>query len=369
VVHAAPGSIYLGDPNKPFFDQFFTLIQPQFPQVHFVDRWGTNGRMPATATAQDVIFYSDRNLPGGVGGLPRQASDKLPQCFMDARYLINIGAMKGHESAGVTMCAKNHFGSQCRQSGWNGDQGWAWHLHYALPADYCTPGYGKYRNLVDLMGHKDLGGKTLLSVLDGLWSGRTSTPISPNKWISLGNDYPSSIFMSQDIVAIEAVGLDFLQEEYRKPNYTDTAYLYATSIVGADDYLYQAADKANWPATIGGQAFPGYDPEGDGTFIGSLGTFDHWNNATNKQYSRNLDPVNGKGVELVTVGATQVRKTPAKPAQVSLPAGKSGVLFLVNGRRIAKSAPGSGNILKNTAHGAYISRDPDGACRKVVPVN
>ena len=31
----------------------------------------------------------------------------------------------------------------------------------------------------------------------------------------------------------------------------------------------------------------------------SLGVLEHWNNSTDKQYSRNLDPSTGKGIELV----------------------------------------------------------------------
>jgi hypothetical protein len=64
-------------------------------------------------------------------------------------------------------------------------------------------------------------------------------------------------------------------------------------MAGVDDYLHQAADPNNWPADIN------YDPENNGTLIGSLGVHEHWNDANNKQYTRNLDPVNGKGIELV----------------------------------------------------------------------
>ncbi len=369
VVHAAQTDIYLGDPGKPFFDQFFSLVQPHFPKVNYIDVWGISGRMPATATAQPVIFYSDRNLPDDLAGFPRQASDKIPQCFVDARYLISLAPLKAHESAGLTACAKNHFGSQLGPNPFNGDQGGAWHLHYALPSNGGRPGYGVYRNLVDLMGHQHLGGKTLLSVLDALWSGNTSTPIAPGKWKSMSNTYPSSIFMSQDIVAIEAVGLDFLKAEYTSPNYTDTCYLYPTRVVGIDDYLYQAADPANWPDSVAGKPFPGYDPNGDSTLIGSLGTYDHWNNATDKQYSRNLDPVNGKGIELVTAGATAVSPGSVRPAQAALAKSKSAALYSVNGRLVAKTLPASGMRPGGVAPGAYIDRDTKGECRKVVPVN
>jgi hypothetical protein len=41
-----------------------------------------------------------------------------------------------------------------------------------------------------------------------------------------------------------------------------------------------------------------YDPERNGTRLTSLGTSEHWNNATEKKYSRNLSS-SGKGIELV----------------------------------------------------------------------
>ena len=44
-----------------------------------------------------------------------------------------------------------------------------------------------------------------------------------------------------------------------------------------------------------------YDPDGDGTRLESLGVHEHWNNAQEKQYSRNLGT--GEGIELVYVGA------------------------------------------------------------------
>ncbi|HVO72995.1 MAG TPA: T9SS type A sorting domain-containing protein, partial [Ignavibacteriaceae bacterium] len=46
-------------------------------------------------------------------------------------------------------------------------------------------------------------------------------------------------------------------------------------------------------------------PEGDGTFLTSLGTHDHWNNPVDKQYSRNLG--NGNGIELVEPSLVSVK--------------------------------------------------------------
>jgi hypothetical protein len=98
------------------------------------------------------------------------------------------------------------------------------------------------------------------------------------------------MFASQDPVALESVGLDFLRSEM--PLFKN-----------ADRHLHEAA-MANHPpsGTV-------YKP--DGIQIGSLGVHEHWNNSTYKQYSRNLNPKEGKGIELVNVSNLKaiVRKT------------------------------------------------------------
>jgi hypothetical protein len=143
------------------------------------------------------------------------------------------------------------------------------------------------------MGHEEIGGKTLLYIIDGLWAGRSWEGFL-EKWkmAPFNNDYPSSIFMSQDPVAIESVGYDFLLTEYAAKS-ASQKYPY---MLGADDYLLQAADPANWPDNVE------YDPEGDGTLLKSLGVYEHWNNATDMQYSRNLGF--GAGIELVKYDST-----------------------------------------------------------------
>jgi hypothetical protein len=292
-------NISIGDPNRPFYNEYYNKIQPLFPNVKYVDRWGTNGRTSyLPTTANNVIFYSDRRAD--------PAGDKLPQSMVDATYLLNVACLKAHEGAGVTLGAKNHYGSQCHSSPYNPSVGAAAHIYYARPDD--NSGYYKYRNLVDFLGHKDLGGKTVLSILDGLWGGYMSTPKAPNKWKSVpfNNDWPSSLIMSQDVVAIEAVGTDFVREEYQtKWGYTYAPYpnnwIAPNSVNGVEDYMYQAASSQYWPTTVDGHAFGGYDPEKDGAVIGSLGVYDHWNNPIDKQYSRNLDPDFGTGIELVAL--------------------------------------------------------------------
>jgi hypothetical protein len=105
------------------------------------------------------------------------------------------------------------------------------------------------------------------------------------KWQTapFNNDWPSSIFVSQDQVAIDSVGYDFLVNEW-----TDTN---GPTISGTQDYLHEAALANNPPS----MTF--YDPERDGTPLASLGVHEHWNNPQDKQYSRNLGT--GNGIELL----------------------------------------------------------------------
>ena len=138
-----------------------------------------------------------------------------------------------------------------------------------------------YNVLTDIYGSKHINGKTVLNIIDGLYSGDRWNS-KPRKWnmAPFNGKYPCSMFASQDPVALESVGLDFLRSEM-------------TLIKNADHHIHEAA-LANAPpsGTV-------YKP--DGTRIGSLGVHEHWNNSTNKQYSRNLNATTGKGIELVNV--------------------------------------------------------------------
>jgi len=144
---------------------------------------------------------------------------------------------------------------------------------------------GTYNPLVDLMGHEQFGGKTLLYMVDGLYASLTQTK-NISRFVSFNNGWTSSLFMSLDPVAIDSVCLDFLRNE-------PTEEPYVTGAV--DNYLHEAAFRD--PST--GRAPSGtlYDPEHDGTPLPSLGVHEHWNNATDKKYSRNLG--SGNGIELV----------------------------------------------------------------------
>jgi hypothetical protein len=278
VVGVAESDIYLGDPFRIFYDLYWNTCHTVYPDVHYCDKQGINGRQQTIPTSSELLKFSD-----GVFDV------RIPQEYVDATYFINMPCLKTHDSGGITLTAKNHQGSML-QDGANADEQSAFDMHYALPDHDATDGgHHRYRHLVDYMGHEQLGGKTLLAIVDGIWAGRSWEGFV-EKWqmAPFNNDYPSSLFLSQDEVAIQSVCYDFLLEEYKdKPSGERYPYM-----EGTDDFLYQAADATYWPAGVQ------YDPEGDGTIIGSLGVFEHWNDASSKQYSRNLG--SGSGIELIT---------------------------------------------------------------------
>jgi len=281
--------IYVGDPIAHLYQYTIDPIKAEYPNIKFFDRnLSKSGRTVTKGlTNGKVIYYSDEGKE-----MPEAVSDAMYQEMYDANYLINIAALKAHARAGITLCAKNHFGSHGRDG--------APHLHPGLIAPdndiQKRTDYNMYRILVDLIGHEKLGGNTVLFMIDGLWGGPEATE-KPVKWkmSPFNNDWPNSLLISQDQVALESVCLDFLRQEA-----TVNPILKNRPFFGAvDDYLHQSADKANWPANIV------YDPEGDGTPISSLGVHEHWNNATDKQYSRNLK--SGQGIELISTPKSLVK--------------------------------------------------------------
>lgn len=220
-----------------------------------------------------VVHYGDPDLVKGSGEVC------LPTVVSEAKYFINIALPRPHELAGVTLCAKNLFGSVWHPTIYDYYHQWQpKFMHEAIAAvdfpDLDLRPMGSYNALVDLMGHKDLGGKTLLFIVECIRYKYWSEP-------PFNGEPASSIFVSQDGVAIESVLIDFLRSEG------------ALSEGNIDNYLHEAAQANDPPSgTV-------YDPENDGVPLKSLGTHEHWNNSTDKQYSRNLG--NEEGIELIKI--------------------------------------------------------------------
>jgi hypothetical protein len=305
-VGVAETDIYIGDPMKHIYNHDYTLWHGEYSDIHYLDHDRDDGGREIAEVGDSMIHYSDSGavLREGDGNMQNAAlgdpiyNDYVYKIFEDCEYLINVPTLKGHMRAGVTMFAKNHFGSHTRDD--------AQHLHMGLVApdgpgvhpENERYGYGRYRVTVDLMGWKLFREKNLIYLMDALWSAGYEID-QPTKWKNppFNDDWSSSIFISQDNVAIESVGYDFLRTEYTSTNHPGLTY---PQMDGADDYLEQAADSANWTDSI-----PFYDPEDDGTPMPwSLGVHEHWNNVWNRQYSRNLGT--GNGIELVSVPDSNV---------------------------------------------------------------
>ncbi len=249
-------------------DRVFLKSHQAFPGVRFVDSKGDgkNGRFPVEYQ-KDTLHYSvEKPLVG----------KDLPKCVTEATYLVNMSLMKGHPTTGVTLTAKNHYGTVDVRD------------HEVYVNSHSHP-MGIYHPFVDMIGSRQLGGKTLLFVLDGLYGIRdvNDNVAEHGHWEKLFHgEWLASIFMSQDPIAIDSVGLDFLRTEFPLGRFTDFE-----PVKNADNYLHEAALADHPPSgTV-------YAP--DGERLKSLGVHEHWNDSTRKQYSRNLSP-NGTGIELVT---------------------------------------------------------------------
>jgi hypothetical protein len=263
--------------------------------VHFADWEGGDGREVCQRDLTSLLHWSV-----DVQGNPTY----LPTCVTQVKYLINLASLKGHNLAGVTLCAKNHFGTI--QADWKGapsqnaPQGA--NIHATIAAHDFNMGaewtwsqrpMKTYSALVDLMGHLHLGEKTVLFMLDGLYAAQhQSIEISnPSRWQAapFNQGWSSSILVSQDGVAIDSVGLDFLRNE---PTILNTPNVMPANST-CENYLHEAA-QADRPAS--GTV---YRPQGDEQGLPSLGVHEHWNNAQERKYSRNVGT--GNGIELIAI--------------------------------------------------------------------
>ena len=253
-------SITVFDTSRFIPGNLYDKIHAEFPGVVFVDHIGGDGRVKAEFKPNAIPF-----------SLPSRNASGLDTTVVDASYLIDAALLKGHVSSGITLCAKNLFGATSINPDWRKN------AHDGFPPNH--DGSPSYSAFVDFLGHKDLGEKTMLFIVDGLYGSQNADgpPVLKWKMAPFNDAWPSSLFMSLDGVAVDSVGFDFLTSEW--PNLVD--------IKNADNYLREAA-LANDPPS---KTF--YDPERDGIRCRSLGVHEHWNNATDKQYSGNLGKAHG----------------------------------------------------------------------------
>jgi len=256
------------DASRFITDDVYNKCHRVLPGVRFVDHTGGDGRIRAT--------FVDGAIPYSVA---TRLATGLASCLVEATYAIDLAILKGHGGQGVTLCAKNWYGATSIDPDWHRN----FYDSFAARRD----GRPTYHAFVDFMGHRDMGGKTVLFLIDALYADDLVNGPPRRRWAlpPFNGSWPASVFLSQDGVAIDSVGIDFLRSEW--PDLADLAY--------SDGYLHEAA-RADAPPS--GSV---YDPERDGTRLPSLGVHEHWNNAIHKQYSRNLG--GGDGIELLEVAS------------------------------------------------------------------
>ena len=293
IVGVSQDKISVGDPVNYFPQQWYDYLTPEFPDVRYLDHYSFTGRTQVQFS-DEPLFWSTTDADG-------KRQDYLPQSYADADYLINFAVMKSHVRGGITLCGKNHYGSLIRspvKDLWGYHDNNYYDLHTNLPGE--LPGRNRYRTLVDLMGHDQIRLKTLLYLVDGLYGGKTWDG-TPYKWnmTPFNGDWPSSLFASQDPVAIHSVGYDFLLAEWPQE--------VSIGEGSAQDYLHEAALAHDPPSGTF------YDPNhsGDVTRLASLGVHEHWDNPTDKKYSRNLGI--GYGIELISSEPPSRKSTPWIP--------------------------------------------------------
>lgn len=239
--------IYLCEPSRWLTDNLYKRCKAEFPDVHYIDNIGLEGR-------EKCEFY-DNAIPFSPGKGENQKG--LAKCIVDADYVINSALLKIHKGPGVTLTGKNWYGAT------NLDKDWRNNSHNSVSQDKRN-GLPKYSSFVDLMGHRDLGGKCLLYLIDGTYGSRDVNGKPAPKWEKepFCGDWACSLIMSQDALAGDSVALDILQGEWPEVG----------SLSFSDNYLVEAASIPSSPSgTV-------YDPEADGKPLTEpLGLQEHWN--------------------------------------------------------------------------------------------
>jgi hypothetical protein len=294
-------------------DPIFSKCKAQFPHVHFMGWVDTLGREKYVRDSSTYLHWSDSLTLEKDASVSAKGGNRtfLPTAVSKATYLINLANLKAHSYAGMTCCAKNHFGTLSVDDDFGNPYIWAPHAagvhtyvvvhsgtQWSAQLVFAKRPMGSYNALVDLMGHKDLGGNTFLFMVDALYAVKNEhgdNLDNTSRWKSapFNNNWTSSLFLSQDNVAIESVCLDFLRTE-QKANPTN----YTLTTGAVDNYLHEAALANNPPSGTY------YSPSGDSVRLQSLGVHEHWNNAVAKKYTRNLNPSTGTGIEMVSLQPT-----------------------------------------------------------------
>jgi len=235
------------------------FLKKEFSNINFVDSEGfLRGREKVKASSEKIYFAN---------GITKT----LPTCVTEASYIINIPLLKRHPiDMGVTLSGKNFFGT------------WIEPVYDIHPYHKSAFIKGNPSPQTDLLAHRDIGGKTVLFIGDGLFATKIDhRTIAKFQMYPFNNDWTNSLFFSQDPVAIDSVMYDFLHTEGTNP------------CEGSQNYLHQSAEPN---INI-------YDPENDGIYLSeSLGVHEHWNKSYEIFSSDRYLGNSGNGIDFVTIG-------------------------------------------------------------------
>lgn len=246
--------IVVCEPSRAITDSIYNKIHREFPEVRFIDNIGGDGREKCEYYPDQIPYSQDNG----------KLAKGLAKCIVDATYLINSALLKTHSGPGVTLTAKNWYGATDIYLQWRKNA----HVGFSADKRHGAP---SYKTFVDFIGHKNLGGKTLLYLIDGTYGSRDVNGKPFPKWQKepFNNEWCCSIIVSQDGVACDAVAMDLLLNEW--PEFGSYNY--------CDEYLLEATTLPN--AHSGAT----YDPERDGKPLTEpLGLFEHCDQ--NRHYTK-----------------------------------------------------------------------------------
>jgi hypothetical protein len=305
--HVAPADIIVYDARRCVYPAVLDKVWAEFKDVRFVQQDPPMPGQPKNPAYGDYSRLEPADWVEGVSYSSTKSAFKdavlIPSQIMKATYLVNLAMLKAQSypfdnmgktgdqgQTGMTMCGKNHFGSI---------KGTREH-HNSIDTDVDGTPHA-YSPMVDLAAAPNLGAKTILFALDALYSGRKHqsyplhfpNPPFNNRVEPYENpDWPASILVSLDGVAIDSVGIDIYHSQSKNnldPNNQNHPRILVRE--NADDYMHELALADNPPS---GTAY-----RQGGKPVPSMGVHEHWDSDATRRYSRNLDPKNGKGIELV----------------------------------------------------------------------
>jgi hypothetical protein len=253
--------------NRVFYEEYpADPLVPEFSDVHFVDMFGG-------AEGREQVVASDERVYFAAGSC---AYRTLPTVVTEADYMINMPITKRHVYDRVTLAGKNWFGT------WMED---VYSVH-----EYHTMGFSQMGNpapQVDLVADERLGGNTLLLIGDGTYACRYgNSDISKFEIYPFNGDWMSSLFFSQDSVALDSVMFDFFMFEGTGGGPSE----------GAQNYLHQQAEPTDNL----------YDPENDGEYVSeSMGVHEHWDSDVEIFSEERYSGITVNGIDYIPIGKGQ----------------------------------------------------------------